>query len=89
LFFNIKNGDNGNGISICQNCFVATVFAFADFYLKLVWCSVIFCVWCYSINFFFYISYKYLHDTSKKEEVIKVVAFIYMSILAYMYIMLG
>jgi hypothetical protein len=34
LFFNIKNGDNGNGIGTCQNCFVVASFAVADLYLN-------------------------------------------------------
>jgi hypothetical protein len=34
LFFNLKNDDNGNGFDTYQNCFVATVFAIADLYLK-------------------------------------------------------
>jgi hypothetical protein len=34
LFFNIKNGNNGNGIDTCQNRFVASVFPIADLDLK-------------------------------------------------------
>jgi hypothetical protein len=37
LFFTIKNGDNGNDINTCQNCFVAAVCVVADLYLKS-WC---------------------------------------------------